>query len=885
MQDLASKGDAVITVDPDGKITSLNPVAEFLTGWALSDAMNVPLDLIFKIVHPETRETIENPTIRALRDDVNAGLPYHTLLLSKDGSEHSIGPCDHSAIPIRNSAGELTGGVLMFRDVSHLHVQERIVRTALAYADNIIETLREPFLVLENTLLVKTANKAFYKMFRVAKDETEGCSVFELGSGQWDTAAMRSLLNSVLMNHETVQDFDIEIDFPSMGRKIMRLNARCFGPVESRPDLILLAFEDVTERQRAENDLRQSEQRQRLVLDSIPQKIATTKPSGEVDYFNPQWTEYTGLSYEEIRDWGWKQFIHPDDLDEHSEAWMHSIRTGDPFSHESRFRRKDGEYRWHVSRAVPVRDDTGQVQMWIGSNPDIHDIRLAEMALHESEVRYRRLFETAKDGVLILDTITGEITDANPYMSSLLEYSHTHFIGKQLWEIGLFSDKAQNESAVRTLQTVGYIRYEHLPLETQSGQRVEVEIVANAYQQGLRSVIQCNIRDITERSRLEKQLKDQTTALADLHRRKDEFLAMLGHELRNPLAPITNAVQLLSLQKHEDKLQRQARTIIERQVGQLTRLIDDLLEVSRITSGIIHLQKERTGLNGIVERALETTRPLMDQCRHDLTVTLSPQPIWLYVDAARLEQVIVNLLTNAAKYTADGGKIALTLLQQGDDAIIRVRDSGVGIPPELLPRIFDLFTQAERSLDRAQGGLGIGLCLVQRLVEMHGGRVEVSSIISQGSEFIVYLPVVPVPVSLQEPILRNIVPSHSKSIRVVVVDDNVDSAQSLGLLLQALGHEVRTAYDGPTAISLAVAFRPNIMFLDIGLPQLDGYQVARRLKQHSDLDETVLVAMTGYGQESDKLRSLEAGFHHHLVKPADFDRIQEILAKVSLTAQ
>ena len=397
------------------------------------------------------------------------------------------------------------------------------------------------------------------------------------------------------------------------------------------------------------------------------------------------------------------------------------------YEHESRFRRADGEYRWHVSRGVPMRNDAGQIVMWVGANTDIHDIKLIELALVDSEIRYRRLFETAKDGILILDTESGRITDANPFMSELLGYSHEHFLGKELWEIGLFSDKAANEAAVRTLQDDGYIRYEHLPLETNEGRRVEVEVVANAYREDHHKVIQCNIRDITERSKLEKQMQEQTVALADLHRRKDEFLAMLSHELRNPLAPITNAVQLLSLQKNEDKLQLQARTIIERQVGQLTRLIDDLLEVSRITTGRIHLQLERVGLNGVVERGVETTRPLMEQHHHELTVSLSSQPIWVNADPARLEQVVVNLLTNAAKYSPDGGAISIGVLREGNDALLRVRDSGEGIAPELIPHIFDLFTQAERSLDRSQGGLGIGLCLVKRIVEMHGGKVELVS--------------------------------------------------------------------------------------------------------------------------------------------------------------
>jgi PAS domain S-box-containing protein len=314
------------------------------------------------------------------------------------------------------------------------------------------------------------------------------------------------------------------------------------------------------------------------------------------------------------------------------------------------------------------------------------DLVVSKAALLDSEIRYRRLFETAKDGVLILNTETGRITDANPYMSELLEYSHDHFLGKELWEIGLFRDKSANEAAVRELQLNGYIRYEHLPLETNRGLRVEVEVVANAYREGDHSVIQCNIRDITERSRLEKLMHEQSLALADLHRRKDEFLAMLSHELRNPLAPITNAVQLLRLQKNKDKRQQQACTIIERQVGQLTRIVDDLLEVSRITTGKIHLQQERIALNGIVNRAVETTRPLMDQLGHELTVSPPNQePIWLYADAARLEQVVVNLLNNAAKYTADGGHVSLAVRQEGDEAVLLVRDTGVGIAPELLP--------------------------------------------------------------------------------------------------------------------------------------------------------------------------------------------------------
>jgi signal transduction histidine kinase len=376
-------------------------------------------------------------------------------------------------------------------------------------------------------------------------------------------------------------------------------------------------------------------------------------------------------------------------------------------------------------------------------------------------------------------------------------------------------------------------------------------------------------------------LRRKQQELSDLHHRKDEFLAMLSHELRTPLAPILSAVDLLRLQKNENHLQQQARTIIERQVTQLTRMVDDLMEVSRITTGRVQLRHDRVVVSGIVERAVETARPLMDQRGHELKVSLPPQPIWLNADAARLEQVVVNLLTNAAKYTDEGGRIWLTVQQEGDECVLRLRDTGVGIAQELLPRIFDLFTQAERSLDRSQGGLGIGLALVQRLVEMHRGSVEVHSTLGQGSEFVVRLPVV-LALAPQPPSnLTETTEPTSPSLRVLVVDDNVDTAQTLAMLLESLGHDVRTAHTGPTALEAALDYPPNVVLLDIGLPGLNGYEVAKRIRQQPVLDNIVLVAMTGYGRETDRQRSQEAGFDHHLVKPVNFGKVHQILATVA----
>ena len=525
------------------------------------------------------------------------------------------------------------------------------------------------------------------------------------------------------------------------------------------------------------------------------------------------------------------------------------------------------------------------------------ELRVTERtdALRDSEMRYRRLFEAAQDGVLILDFESGEIVDVNPFMTELLGYSYDDFLGMELWKLGLFNEKSETEFAVRELQTKGFLRYEHLALQSKDGRLFEVEVVANVYSVNHQNVIQCNIRDITLRGRLEKQLQEQADKVVDLNHRKDEFLAMLSHELRSPLAPISNALQLLRLQQDsETELQQQARNIIERQTKQLQHLVDDLLEVSRITTGRLHLRKESVDVSEIIRGAMETAGPIIDQRQHELTLSLPSERICLNADVSRMEQVLVNLLTNAAKYTDEGGHIWLSVELSSDEAnrgghspalpqevVFRVRDSGVGIDSKLLPHIFDLFTQAERSLDRSQGGLGIGLALVHRLTEMHGGKVEARSVLGQGSEFIVRLPVTTTdtPASQSSETASGL--RTVRCLRVLVVDDNTDTVDSFSKLLKASGHNVRTAYDGPAAVQAALDYQPDIALLDIGLPGLDGYQVAKRIRQEPALKNIVLVALTGYGQDSDRQASSQAGFDHHLVKPARLEQLTQILAMVA----
>jgi PAS domain S-box-containing protein len=1007
---LASIGDAVITTDTEGRVTYLNGVARSLTGWELDEAVGKPLDRVFHIINEQTRQTVENPAIRALREGVIIGLANHTLLVAKDGTER---PIDDSAAPIQDEHGKVAGIVLIFRDITERREAERLIDNARRFAESVVETVREPLVVLAPDLRVKKANRSFYQTFHVAPEETQDRLIYELGNGQWDIPRLRLLLEEILPQNTSFDGYEVEHDFPAIGQKIMLLNARRLYREGNHTELILLAIEDITERKQA------------------------------------------------------------------------------------------------------------------------------EAAAQASEVRYRRLFESAKDGILILDAHSAKIIDANPFIGELLGYSHADLMGKELWEIGLFNDIEESKSAVRELQEKQYIRYENLPLQAKTGQRNDVEFVSNAYSEDHEQVIQCNIRDITERKRVEDALraseqrfralfelgpvavyscdasgviqefnrraeelwgrkpkagdtderfcgsfklcrpdgslmpheqcpmaevlsgripgaqdaevlierpdgsrvtvivniaalenergevtgalncfyditerkqaeellreseqrlasliassndaiismsldgiiqswnaaaellygytaqqavgspisliipadraneeariiarllagervehfetvrvrsdgqpvqvsltispikgaegrvvgaskiardisnqKRLEAALREADRRKDEFLAMLGHELRNPLGPIRNALHLIRLSDPEPRREvRHAYDIIERQIENMVRLIDDLLDVARISSGKIQLQKERIDLTAVVIRAIEGARPLIDARRHALQVSLPEAPVPVEADPVRLAQVLWNLLNNAAKYTPEGGRITLEV-ERHDEAVVKIRDTGMGIAPEMLPRVFDLFTQMERTLDRAEGGLGLGLTLVRRLTEMHGGTVGATSTgQGQGSEFLVRLPLLtdePPGAGPTKPpeVKRRAAPVSGR--RILVVDDNRDSVESLGMLLRLFGNDVRTVQDGRLALEAAAAYCPDVILLDIGLPGLDGLEVCRRLRARTEKGQPLIVALTGYGQEEDRRRSEKAGFDAHMVKPVDLEALQELLSRPDL---
>jgi signal transduction histidine kinase/ActR/RegA family two-component response regulator len=422
-------------------------------------------------------------------------------------------------------------------------------------------------------------------------------------------------------------------------------------------------------------------------------------------------------------------------------------------------------------------------------------------------------------------------------------------------------------------------RRHHTLLELGDFTLVRRPLEAAAFITAVRAALRDRNRQYQVRDYLAEQAR-QAEALREADRRKDEFLAMLAHELRNPLAPIRNGIQILRMAEGDRSVVASTREMMDRQIQHLVHLVDDLLDVSRITRGKVALRKKPVEVGEFVARAVEAVRPLIDARKHRFTVTQPGRPLWVLADLTRMTQVVGNLLNNAAKYGEEGGQITLAVEERGGKVVLRVRDTGAGIAAEMLPKVFDLFTQIDRTLDRSQGGLGIGLTLVRSLVELHGGKVKAfSEGVGRGSEFVVTLPLLSEDDIRRAQQINQETGNHKPRHRILVVDDNVDAAESLALVLGLLGHEVQTVHHGLKVPEAVALLKPDVILLDIGLPGIDGYTVARRLRQTDLGSRPLLIALTGYGQEEDRHRAQEAGFDHHLTKPADPLILQRLLTE------
>jgi PAS domain S-box-containing protein len=747
---LGSIGDAVITTDTKGRVTYLNRIAESLTGWTQDDARQQPLEAVFRIINEDTRQPVENPAARALRQGLVVGLANHSLLVDKNGAER---PIDDSAAPIRDEQGVVSGCVLVFRDVSERR--------------------------------------------------------------QWEKREASRLLNARFLA-SIVESSDDAIISKSLDGIIQSWNAaaeRLFGYTSA---------------------------------EAIGRHISLVIP--------------------------------PDRLAEEDHI-SSSLQAGTRIDHfETERVRKDGR-RVQISLTVsPIKDDNGNV---VGASKIVRDITDRKLAESERQ-KFVTLIENSTDfiGICDLNAVPIFVNRAGLQMIGLEDLDEARtvhvrdffFPEDQSWIMDDFlpsvlaNGHGEIDVRFRHFRTgeAHWMSYKVLRLDDEAGRPVAIATVS---------------QDVTERRRLEDDLRALASDLADADRRKDEFLATLAHELRNPLAPLSNTLEILKRSSQDVSLRRGLDTM-ERQLEQLVRLVDDLLDLSRITHNRIELRRRPVDIASVIRQAALSAQPLADASGHTIEVA-SAEPIHVHADPVRLTQVFGNLLNNSCKYTPPGGTIRVTCVREGHEVVVSVSDTGMGIPRDKLTTIFDMFTQVDRALERSQGGLGIGLTLVKRLVEMHGGSVEARSAgEGQGSEFVVRLPIAVGVSDVPAPADSETTTSHATQ-RILVVDDNRDSAESMAMLLELTGHEVYTAHDGPHALDLVERHRPDVVLLDIGLPTMSGHDVCRSIRQQPWGKDIALVALTGWGQDEDRRRSYEAGFDGHLVKPVDPTRLLALLTSLA----
>jgi len=624
-------------------------------------------------------------------------------------------------------------------------VDVEAIKSAERYQESIIATVREPLLVLDTSLRVRTANAAFLDAFQMARGETEGRLLYQLGNGEWDVPQLRDQLLRVLPDDEPVTEFRIDRDFARSGRKTLHISAARLLQSKIETPLILVSIRDVTE---VESILRDSEERFKTMADNISQFTWMADAEGWIFWFNRRWYDYTGTVLSDVQGDGWRRFHHPDHQQRVQEGLRRAREASEPWEDTIPILGKHGGYRWFLSRMNPAFDSAGNVIRWFGTHTDV--------------------------------------TEQREHAASLLE--------------------------------------------------------------------------------------------AD--RRKDEFIAMLAHELRNPLAPIVNALKTIRSGDDGSVQIQTASQVMQRQVDHLVRLVDDLLDVGRVASGRIRLRKQPIELNSIFTSVIDATRPSCVKKDQTLAVDLPPTSARVDGDAIRLAQVVENLLNNASKFTPHGGRIDVVVGNERDRAVIRVRDSGIGLEQHQLARIFDMFTQVDTSLERSTSGLGIGLTLCKTIVELHGGTIAAQSDgLGKGCEFTVRLPTLNETVPLSQPSGASataLVPH-----RILVVDDNRDGAESLARVLELSGQDTRVSADGIAALTEAEAFRPDVVLLDIGLPKLNGFEVARRIRQAPWGQSMILIAVTGWGQEEHRRASSDAGFDAHLVKPVDPIKLVRLLASLT----
>ena len=658
----------------------------------------------------------------------------------------------------------------------------------------------------------------------------------------------------------------------------------------------------------ATNAVRESERTAREIADSAPAILSVADEHGNCVFLSRAWGEFTGQTPEEGLGLGWMAMIHPDDAAMVSGTFMSAFERRTPAEIDFRMRRADGDERWVMATVRPWCAPDGAFRGFVGSVVDITDRKRAELALAARDAELRSALRQIQE---VTDHMAAAVTRCGRdrrYLWASRQYGKwlglplERIVGRPIAEvIGDETARRLEPRFARVLAGERVAYEEELEFPVIGRRWVSGVYVPTRDERGTVDGWVAAIDDVTDRKGVEEALRESEVrlqeqieraegarrdaehalaAVREANRRKDEFLAMLAHELRNPLAPIRNAVAAMRTLRLDDAQLDRVRDIVDRQVTHMTRLVDDLLDVSRITRGKIKLERAPIALSDVIEEAIESARPLIEQHEHTLSLALEPTPIALEGDRARLVQVVANLLSNAAKFTPRGGHIVVETARADRRALIKVRDTGIGIPRERQDEIFELFAQEESTLARSQGGLGIGLTLVRQLVALHGGTVAVESEgRGRGSEFTIALPaLVASELAASASAADASSPSASGALRVLVVEDNPDAAESFAMLLDLEGHDVRVAHHGVQALRLLDDFTPHVAFLDIGLPEMTGYELAKRMRADPRLRGVVLVALTGYGGEEDKQQARAAGFDHHLTKPVEHGVVTALLA-------
>jgi PAS domain S-box-containing protein len=635
--------------------------------------------------------------------------------------------------------------------------------------------------------------------------------------------------------------------------------------------------------------LRSTEERLRLATDAAGLGVWVWNVADDTETWeNERMYALLGLSAQDQPVGGRRfarEFLHPADAGAFKRAMARTVRNNEPLRFEGRFRRHhDHALRWIELTGIRQAGPDGSPLRVLGTAADITHRKEAEEKLRKSEERYRTLFESMDEGFCVVEMVfdpAGRPCDYRFLEINPAFEKHTGLIGAQ----GMRMRELVPDHEAHWFETYGRVAATGEPVRFENEARAMgrwFDVYATRLGGPGSTKVAVVFGDITERRRSRESLERLAAELAETDRRKTEFLATLAHELRNPLAPISNGLHLMRMASGNPRAQEKAREMMERQLRQLVHLVDDLLDIARISCGKVDLKKERIDLKTVLAGAVESSTPLVGAAGHTLALQLADEGLELVADPIRLGQVVSNLLNNAAKYTPSGGRIELSARREADDAVISVADNGIGIPPDALPQVFEMFTQVGRDRDRSQGGLGIGLALVRRLVELHGGSVRADSAgTGQGSVFTVRLPL-----ASPAPACRPAAPSAPQAqaaaqLRVLVVDDNVDAAESLAELLDLAGHATRIAHDGEQALRTAHEFRPEVVFLDIGMPGRDGYEVAKALRGRPETQQAVLVALTGWGAKDDRARSRSAGFDHHLTKPAGMAAVEGLLSKMA----